>query len=145
MLSLTPRTFGMNLFDDMDNFFNNKNWGFFGKTSPDIMKTDIKEKDGLYLLTMDLPGFDKSDIKAELKDGYLTITAEKNEENQDKNDEKGWVVHERHSGSCSRTFYVGEDITENDIKAAFKNGTLNLSFPKEKAPVQPEGKYIAIE
>ncbi|MDD6255693.1 MAG: Hsp20/alpha crystallin family protein [Eubacteriales bacterium] len=145
MLSLTPRTFGMNLFDDMDNFFDNRNWRFFRDSTPDIMKTDIKEKDGLYLLTMDLPGFRKEDIKAELKDGYLTITAEKNSEDENKEDNEGWVVHERHSGSCSRTFYVGDNITENDIKAAFKDGTLNLSFPKEKAPAEPEKKYIAIE
>ena len=144
MLSLTPRTFGMNLFNDMDDLFDYGNRGFF-RSSPDVMKTDIKEKEGLYLLTMDLPGFSKEDIKAELKDGYLTITAEKNSEDENKDDKSGWVVHERHSGSCSRTFYVGENITENDIKAAFKDGTLNLSFPKEKAPAEPEKKYIAIE
>lgn len=145
MLSLTPRTFGMNLFDDMDDFFDNRNWGFFRDSRPNVMKTDVREKDGFYLMTMDLPGFDKDDIKAELKDGYLTITAEKNDDSENRDEDKGWVVHERHSGSCSRTFYVGEDITENDIKAAFKNGTLNLSFPKEKAPEEKESKFIAIE
>ena len=108
------------------------------------MRTDVQEKDGLYLMKMDLPGFDKNDIKAELKDGYLTIRAEKNEDTEEKN-ENGFVMRERYSGSCSRSFYVGKDITEEDIQAAFQNGTLCLSFPAEKPKKEEERKYIAIQ
>ncbi len=137
MLSLTTRnSFVPSFFDEMDSMFD---FPFFGRMpyrtvnemKPAAMKTDIREEDGLYLMTMDLPGFSKEDIKAELKDGYLTIRAEKNEEKEE-NDENGYVVRERHSGSCSRSFYVGEHVTEENVKAAFKDGVLSLSFPKEE-------------
>ena len=146
MLSMLPRTnnFGMSLFDDMNSMFDTP---FFrsAQTAP-VMKTDIKEKDGLYLMTMDLPGFDKDNIKIELKDGYLTITAEQNEEKEENEEEKGgYIVRERNYGSCSRSFYVGDHVTENDVKAAYKDGALHLSFPKEAPKEVPETKYIAIE
>ncbi|MCI8285122.1 MAG: Hsp20/alpha crystallin family protein [Firmicutes bacterium] len=143
MLSLLPRNnFGMSLFDNMDSMFNNS---FFGeKRMPQTMKTDIKEEDGLYLLSMDLPGYDKNDIKAELKNGYLTISAEKHE-NRESNENNGYVVRERYSGSCSRSFFVGDHVTEEDIKAAYSNGTLQLSFPKEAPQQIAQSKYIAIE
>ena len=148
MLSLLPRhNFGMSLFDDMNSMFNNSlfNNSFFNeKIMPQAMKTDIKEEDGLYLLSMDLPGYDKQDIKAELKDGYLTISAEKHE-NKEANEHNGYVVRERYSGSCSRSFFVGDHVTEDDIKAAYTNGTLHLSFPKEAKQQLVEPKYIAIE
>ena len=111
---------------------------------PQTMKTDIKEEDGLYLLSMDLPGYDKNDIKAELKNGYLTISAEKHE-NRESNENNGYVVRERYSGSCSRSFFVGDHVTEEDIKAAYSNGTLQLSFPKEAPQQIAQSKYIAIE
>lgn len=146
MLSMLPRTnnFGMSLFDDMNSMFDTP---FFrnAQTAP-AMKTDIKEKDGLYLMTMDLPGFDKDNIKIELKDGYLTVTAEQNEEKEENEEEKsGYIVRERNYGSCSRSFYVGDHVTENDVKAAYKDGALHLSFPKEAPKEVPERKYIAIE
>ncbi len=146
MLSMLPRTnnFGMSLFDDMNSMFDTP---FFRnvQTAP-AMKTDIKEKDGLYLMTMDLPGFDKDNIKIELKDGYLTVTAEQNEEKEENEEEKGgYIVRERNYGSCSRSFYVGDHVTENDVKAAYKDGALHLSFPKEAPKEVPETKYIAIE
>ena len=146
MLSMLPRTnnFGMSLFDDMNSMFDTP---FFRnvQTAP-AMKTDIKEKDGLYLMTMDLPGFDKDNIKIELKDGYLTVTAEQNEEKEENEEEKGgYIVRERNYGSCSRSFYVGDHVTENDVKAAYKDGALHLSFPKEAPKEVPKTKYIAIE
>lgn len=146
MLSMLPRTnnFGMSLFDDMNSMFDTP---FFrnAQTAP-AMKTDIKEKDGLYLMTMDLPGFDKDNIKIELKDGYLTVTAEQKEEKEGNEEEKGgYIVRERNYGSCSRSFYVGDHVTENDVKAAYKDGALHLSFPKEAPKEVPETKYIAIE
>lgn len=143
MLSLLPRNnFGMSFFDDMNSMFNNS---FFGeKRTPQTMKTDIREEDGLYLLSMDLPGYDKKDIKAELKNGYLTISAEKHE-NREESENNGYVVRERYSGSCSRSFFVGDHVTEEDIKAAYSNGTLQLSFPKEAAQQLTQSKYIAIE
>ena len=146
MLSMLPRTnnFGMSLFDDMNSMFDTP---FFrsAQTEP-AMKTDIKEKDGLYLMTMDLPGFDKDNIKIELKDGYLTVTAEQNEEKEENEEEKGgYIVRERNYGSCSRSFYVGDHVTENDVKAAYKDGALHLTFPKEAPKEVPETKYIAIE
>ena len=146
MLSMLPRTnnFGMSLFDDMNSMFDTP---FFrsAQTAP-AMKTDIKEKDGLYLMTMDLPGFDKDNIKIELKDGYLTVTAEQKKEKEENEEEKGgYIVRERNYGSCSRSFYVGDHVTENDVKAAYKDGALHLSFPKEAPKEVPETKYIAIE
>ena len=146
MLSMLPRTnnFGMSLFDDMNSMFDTP----FFRTAPvaPTMKTDIKEKDGLYLMTMDLPGFDKDNIKIELKDGYLTVSAEQKEEKEETEEEKGgYVVRERNYGSCSRSFYVGDYVTENDVKAAYKDGALHLSFPKEAPKEVPETKYIAIE
>lgn len=146
MLSMLPRTnnFGMSLFDDMNSMFDTP---FFRNAQTALaMKTDIKEKDGLYLMTMDLPGFDKDNIKIELKDGYLTVTAEQKEEKEENEEEKGgYIVRERNYGSCSRSFYVGGHVTENDVKAAYKDGALHLSFPKEAPKEVPETKYIAIE
>ncbi len=146
MLSILPRTnnFGMSLFDDMNSMFDTP---FFRtvQTAP-AMKTDIREKDGLYLMTMDLPGFDKENIKIELKDGYLTVSAEHNEEKEEAEEKNGgYIVRERNYGSCSRSFYVGDHVTENDVKAAYKDGALHLSFPKEAPKEVPETKYIAIE
>ena len=148
MLSLIPRTsnYGLSLFDDFfnDPFFGNGLKNTTAKSAfASTMKTDIQEKDGLYLLAMDLPGYNKEDIKAELKDGYLTISASKDESNETK-DESGYVMRERYTGSCSRSFYVGDHVTEENIKAAYDNGILNISFPKEAALQEPETKLIAI-
>ena len=131
-------TYRNNIFDDL---FNTP---FFTRSEQNMMKTDIKEHDGGYELTVDLPGVKKDDIKAELNDGYLTITAENNS-SKDKNDEKGkYICRERYSGSYSRSFYVGDSITEEDIKAKFENGTLTLDIPKKEALPEKQNKYIAI-
>jgi len=134
--------FGMSLFDDMSRMFDSP---FFRQARrPQTMKTDIREEDGLYLMTMDLPGYDKKDIRAELKNGYLTISAEKNDTHEESSKD-GYVVRERSCGSCSRSFYVGDHVTQDDIKAAYKDGTLNLSFPKEAAQAIEGSSFIAIE
>ena len=122
-----------------DPFFTNSN-------NTKLMKTDIQEKDNNYILDMDLPGYEKEDIKAQLKDGYLTITAQKNTSNDDKDEEGNYIRRERYCGKCSRSFYVGDGIKEEDIKANFKNGILQLTFPKEVARKEDEEtKYITID
>lgn len=143
MLSLMPR-FTTSLFNDMDHFFDDTWEPFQESPSENPMKTDIQVKDGLYLLKMDMPGFDKNDIKVELNNGYLTVSAQKNDENE-KKDESGYVMRERYSGSCSRSFYVGSDVTEDDIKAAFKDGTLCMSLPTGETQQPENHKYIPIE
>ncbi len=109
------------------------------------MKTDLKEHDEGYELSIDLPGFKKDQIDLQLQNGYLTITASKGVEEEEKN-KKGKIVHqERYSGSMSRSFYIGESLTEEDVKAKFEDGVLTLDFPKEKAIKLPERKTIQIE
>ncbi|MCC3866165.1 Hsp20/alpha crystallin family protein [Terrisporobacter petrolearius] len=129
-----------NMFDDMfrDPFFTNS-------STTKLMKTDIQEKGNNYILDMDLPGYDKSDIKAQLKDGYLTITAQKNTSKEDKDEKGNYIRRERYCGKCSRSFYVGENLKEEDIKASFNNGILKLTFPKEVGKKEEEIKYITID
>lgn len=118
---------------------------FFGTmAAPNLMRTDIRETETGFELTIDLPGFDKEGVQAELKDGYLTVTAETKQETEDK---KGtYVRQERFSGKCSRTFYVGDDIEEGDIKAKFDNGTLQIDVPKKVAKPEPEtSRSISID
>lgn len=140
-MMLMPRR-SYNLFDEMfDNSFFRES-----ENRASLMKTDVREKDGNYLLEMDLPGFTKDDVRAQLHDGYLTIQAEK-KTSSDKKDENGkYVFRERRTGSCSRTFYVGEHVTQEDIKASFENGTLKLTFPKMTPErIEAQKKYITIE
>ncbi len=141
-MMLVPRNnFGLDLFDEIfkDPFFERRS----GKP---VMKTDIQEKDGSYVMDIDLPGFAKEDINAELKDGYMTVTATKNESNDKKDEEGNYIHRERYSGSCSRTFYVGDNVTEEDIKASFKDGTLHLVIPKEEPKkVEDQKKLISID
>ena len=138
-MMMIPRRHDFDLFDDMfrDPFFNE------GESK--LMKTDIKEKKDKYLIDIDLPGYDKDNIKIEIQDGYLTIHAKVNKEEDDK--EKGkYVRKERYTGECSRSFYVGDNIKEEDIKAKFHNGTLTLEVPKKEDKKElPEKKYIPIE
>ncbi|MBP1580337.1 MAG: Hsp20/alpha crystallin family protein [Oscillospiraceae bacterium] len=127
-----------NVFDD---FFNTP---LFTRNESSMMKTDIKEHDNGYELTIDMPGVKKEDIKAELNDGYLTVSAESNS-SKDEKDEKGkYICRERYTGSYSRSFYVGNAVTEEDIKAKFENGTLTLEVPKKEALPEKQNKYIAI-
>lgn len=131
------------LFDDMfnDPFFTRS----YDRPSAQMMKTDIHEKDGNYLVEMELPGYAKEDIKADLKDGYLTITAHKNETKEEK-DAHGKCIHkERYTGTCNRRFYVGDEVTQEDIKAAFKDGVLKLQIPKEVEKEEAQPKLITIE
>lgn len=117
----------------------------YDRTSAQIMKTDIHEKDNNYEIEIELPGYAKEDIKADLKDGYLTITAHKNETKEEK-DAKGNCIHkERYTGTCNRSFYVGDAITQEDIKAAFKDGVLRLQLPKEVEKQEDQPKLITIE
>ena len=125
-----------------DDFFGD---GFFKNEKNNLMKTDIKETDDLYILDVDLPGYQKEDIKVDVTDGYLTIHAKTSNEIND--EQKGkYVRRERFTGECTRSFYVGEDIKDEEIKASFKNGILNLEIPKVK-PEEKESskKYIEIK
>ena len=150
---LMPSIFGENLFDDdwMNFPFNDEFWGkknpLYGKHAQNMMKTDIRETDGSYELDIDLPGFKKDEIKASLENGYLTITAEKGLEKDQKEEEgKKYICRERYSGSCQRTFYVGDEIEQDDIKASFKHGILRLDIPKKQPkPQVEEKKCISIE
>jgi HSP20 family molecular chaperone IbpA len=111
-----------------------------------LMQTDVEEKGDGYEITMNLPGFKKEDVKGEIKDGYLTVTASTNTSNDEKDKDGKFIRRERYSGTCSRSFYVGEDVTEDDIKAKFKDGVLKIAVPKKEAkPAVEESKYIAIE
>lgn len=110
-----------------------------------LMKTDIHEKDGKYLLDIDMPGYKKEDIKISLKDGNLTVSASHNE-NKEEKDEKGNIIRqERYSGSCSRTFYVGDGVKESDITASLNNGELSLSIPNTEKKAAEAEKYIEIK
>ncbi len=112
------------------------------KSTSSLMKTDIKETDKGYELHVELPGFKKEDIQAEIKDGYLTVTAETHNESEDK--DGTYLRKERFSGKCSRNFYVGEEIAEDDITATFEDGVLKLFVPKQEQPKLEEGKKISI-
>ena len=137
---LLPSIFGEDLFDDWMDF------PFRTNTSTSLMKTDIRETDNSYELDMDMPGFEKEDIKAELKNGYLTISASSHKNNDEKDNDGKYIRRERYSGSCSRSFYVGEDVKQEEIKAKFENGILKVSIPKkEEKPAVEENKHIAIE
>ncbi|MCI8371368.1 MAG: Hsp20/alpha crystallin family protein [Lachnospiraceae bacterium] len=115
-----------------------------GRTSG-LMQADVQEFENKYLLSMELPGYKKEDIKADLKDGYLTIAAEYNT-NHDQQDENGkYIRRERYSGSCRRSFYVGEDVKKEEIQARFEDGVLKLELPKKDTPKVEESQYIAIE
>ena len=142
---LVPSIFGSNLFDDFMNFsFPDVDRELYGKRAQNIMKTDVKELDDAYEVMIDLPGFKKEDIKLELNDGNLTITAVKALDKE--NESKGsYIRRERVVGNMQRSFYVGEDLTEQDIHAKFEDGILKLDIPKKDVKKVPEKKYIAID
>ena len=128
------------------NFFNDFmsdpfDFGFFGtepapKANASLMKTDVKETDKAYELDIDLPGFDKENVQIELNDGYLTINASTNEENGT------FLRKERFVGSCRRSFYVGDDVSEDDITAKFENGILSINVPKKELPKPEDRKRL---
>ena len=147
---MLPTIFGENLFDDfMDdaferNFFGGRN-PLYGKHSKNIMKTDVKETEIGYELDIDLPGFKKDEISAHLEDGYLTVSAAKGVDKDEKDNEGRYIRRERYSGSMTRSFYVGNAVTEEDIKAKYEDGILSLSIPKKDPKAVEAKKYIAIE
>ena len=155
---LLPSIFGEDLFDDWMDFpfddkfekkLNKELYGrknpVFGKNAARIMRTDVKEKKDSYEVDVDLPGFKKDQIRVELENGYLTISAEKGLD-KDEDKEGRYIRRERFSGSCRRTFYVGENVEQSDIKASFKQGILRLTIPKkEEKPEVEENNYISIE
>jgi HSP20 family molecular chaperone IbpA len=148
---MTPALFGENLLDDFFGFPFRRNYvsPFFGeseKHTGNFMQTDVKEHDKGYTVSMNLPGFKKEDVKGELKDGYLTITATTNTENNEKDDAGKFIRRERYSGTCSRSFYVGENVTQEEIRAKFEDGVLHLEIPKKEAkPIEEKSRFISIE
>ncbi|MDO4522508.1 MAG: Hsp20/alpha crystallin family protein [Eubacteriales bacterium] len=142
---LMPRVFD-NMFDDwMDFSFPEFDGAAYNRNPQETMRTDVKETEQGYEVDMELPGFKKEDVKAQLKDGYLTISAQKAENKDEKDKEGKYIRKERYSGSVSRQFYVGEQMTEEDIHAKFEDGMLKLTLPKKEAKHVEENRYIAIE
>ena len=147
---LMPSIFNTNLFDDFFDFpfYDDKaEKKLYGHHAANLMKTDIQEHEDGYTLEMDLPGFKKEEIQIELNNGYMTISAAKGLDEDEKDKKSGkYIRRERYTGSCQRSFYVGEDVTEEDIKAEFKHGILKLFIPKKEAkPAVEQKKYVSIE
>lgn len=156
---LRPSIFGESLFDEFFDFpafpdlsefekmENQMNKKLYGRHAKNMMKVDIKDREDSYEMDMDLPGFKKEEISASLEDGCLTITAAKGlDQDEQEKDTGRYIRRERYAGACQRSFYVGEDIKQEDIKAEFKHGVLKLLIPKETPKVeQKNNRYIAIE
>ncbi len=152
---LMPSIFRENLFDDWfddfplfdDRAMKDTEKKLYGHHANRLMKTDVKELDNEYEILMDLPGFTKDEIKASVEDGYLTITAAKGLDKDEKDEKSGkYIRQERYAGSLERSFYVGEAVKQEDIKANFEHGVLKLIVPKTQTKkVEPEKKYITIE
>ena len=156
---MTPSILGENLFDDFFNdffafpLFDDKAMrkaerSLYGRHAANMMKTDVQEHDDYYEVDIDLPGFKKDELSLELKDGYMVISAAKGLDKDEKEKETGkFVRRERYAGSMSRSFYVGEDVKQEDVHAKYESGVLKLSIPKVKTkkPEVEEKKYIAIE
>ena len=144
---MMPSVFGRDIFDDfMDGFaFPDVNKELYGKHAKNVMKTDVRELDNGYEIIVDLPGFKKDEIEVQLEDGYLTISAAKGLD-KDETDKKGnYIRKERYSGSMSRSFYVGDGISEDDIHGKFENGILQLDVPKKEVKAVETKKRISIE
>ena len=144
---LMPSIFGENLFnDDWMNFgFPEVDKALYGKHAAHEMKTDVRETDSGYEVDIDLPGFKKDEIDVQLDNGYLSISAAKGLDKEEKDNEGKYIRKERYAGSMSRSFYVGDAITEDDIKAKYESGILRLSIPKKEAKQVETTKRIAIE
>jgi len=149
---LYPSIFNESLFDDLMSFefpsfadFGNIDKKLYGKRAAQVMKTDVNETEAGYEVDIDLPGFKKDEITLSLENGYLIVSAAKGLD-QDSKDKKGKVIRqERYAGAMQRSFYVGENVTEEDIKAKFEDGVLKLDIPKKEAAKVPEKKTILIE
>ncbi len=152
---LMPSIFGENLFDDWFHdfpFYDDRDMRkaekkLYGGRAANVMKTDVKEMDNGYEVMIDLPGFKKDEVKASLQDGYLTISAAKGLDQDEKDKKFGkYIRKERYAGACERSFYVGDAVTQDEIKGEFKHGILKLFVPKkEEKPAVEDKKYIAIE
>ena len=144
---LYPSIFSENLFDDFMNFdfpsfrsFDDVDKKLYGKHAAHVMKTDVREHDEGFEVDIDLPGFKKDEIQLDLEQGYLTVSAAKGLEEEDKTKKGKLIRQERYTGAMERSFYVGENITEKDVKAKFEHGVLKLCFPKDEQPKIPEEK-----
>ena len=139
---LLPSIFERDFMDPFDEWEQK----YVGRRTSDLMKTDVKELENAFIVEIDLPGFDKSDIRIELEDGSLTVSASKEEKKEEKDKKNGrYIRRERYVGACKRTFYVGDQVTEEDIKASFEKGVLSIEIPKKEViPEKPEKKVIAI-
>ena len=149
-MRMMPSIFGEDLFDEwMDfpfekEFFGRKN-PLYGKNEKNLMKTDVKETEDSFEIDIDLPGFKKENVTARLENGYLTIQASKGLD-KDKEDKEGkYIRRERYAGSCSRSFYIGEGVPQDEIRARFEDGILRLTVPKKDKKQVEENKYISIE
>ena len=140
-----PSIFGENLFDDF--MFNPWRSDFFTtpKSSKSVMNTDVRENENSYELDIELPGYKKEDVSAKLENGYLTIQARKTTEDGEKDQKGNYIRRERYAGTCSRSFYVGEDVKQEEIRAKFEDGILKLTVPKVDQKKVEEKKYISIE
>ena len=125
-------------------FFGERN-PLYGKHAKNLMKTDVRETDSSYELAIDLPGFKKEDIQAQLKNGYLTISASKGLDKDETDKEGRYIRQERYTGQCCRTFYVGDGISQEEIRAKFEDGILKLSVPKKQPKAIESSQYISIE
>ena len=142
---MLPVVFNEKMFDDLfdSDFFGGRN-PLYGRHAKNLMKTDIREKEDGYEMAVDLPGFNKDEIKVEIKDGYMTVSANKDLD-KDEADKKGRVIRrERYVGTCSRTFYVG-DIKPEDVKAKYESGVLNIVLPKEEQKELPTASTVTIK
>ena len=146
---LLPSIFGENLFDDWMDFsfpeIPDVDKTLYGKHAKNMMKTDVKETEKGYEVAVDLPGFKKDEIQLELNDGYLTISAEKGLDKEEKDKKDKYIRRERYAGTLSRSFYVGNGVKNEDVHAKFENGVLRLSIPKKAAEEIEADKYVSIE
>ena len=146
---LLPSIFGENLLDDWMDFpsmdFGDIDRKLYGKRAAQVMKTDVHEHDDKYELDIDLPGFKKDEIKLSLENGYLSVSAAKGLDKEEKNKKGKLIRQERYAGAMQRSFYVGDAVKQEDVKAKFEDGVLKLSIPKSEAEKLPEKQYIAIE
>ena len=147
-MMMMPSIFGGNLFNDdwMDFSFPDIDKELYGKHAKNLMKTDVKDTENGYEVDIDLPGFKKDEIKVKLEDGVLTISAAKGLDKDEKDKKGSYLRRERYAGSMSRSFYVGDHVTVEDIHPKYENGILSFSVPKaENKPIEEKNKYIAIE
>ena len=146
---LMPSIFGESLFDDwfddIDRQMQHMDRRLYGRNAKREMKTDVREKEDGYEIDMDLPGFKKDQVELSLENGYLTVTANKGFDKDEKDKQGRMIRQERYAGSMQRSFYVGDNMTEEDVKARFEDGVLHLDLPKKDARKVPEKKTICIE